>query len=315
MSTRIANDANASSAERPTPWEVWFRAIRFFSFTTSTVPVLAASALAIYAGRWNPWYLLLMIVASMATHAGCNLANDLFDDETGVDRVQRVGTGGMLQKGWLTKRQLAVGIVVAFLIALVAALPIMIDLGTPIVVLAVVSAAAAFFYTGGPFPLAYWALGEVTVFLAMGVGLVGGTFYVHTGEVSGEAIMLGAALGSLAAAILHANNFRDRETDHAHHKRTIANLTSERFARAEFRILVLAPLLIVPFMIADDVELWPVALVLIAVPRIIKVYGACGDASSTKEFNLHLRQTAGLHMQFGLLTTAGVLVAAIVGAL
>ena len=169
-----ASPALTRAAERPPLWKVWFLAVRPFSFTTSTVPILAASALALVHGAFSPRDLLLMLIASMATHAGCNLANDYYDDASGVDREQVIGQAGVLQQGWIRRRDLGFAIIVAFAIALVAALPIMLDIGWPIVVIGVLSAAAAFFYTGGPFPLAYWALGEVTVFLAMGVGMVVG---------------------------------------------------------------------------------------------------------------------------------------------
>lgn len=299
----------ARSDQRPPIWTVWFRAIRFFSFTTSTVPILAASTLAIYVGDWNPLYFLLMLVASMATHAGCNLANDFYDDETGVDRVQRIGPSGVLQRGWLTRRDLGIGIAATFTIALVAALPIMIDLGTPIVVLAVVSAAAAFFYTGGPFPLAYWALGELTVFLAMGVGMVAGTFYVHTGTVSGASLLLGAAIGCLAAAILHANNIRDRDIDRVHRKRTIANLTGQQFARLEYRVLLLVPMLLVPLMVFLDPGTGPILIVFATIPKAAVLMKMVGGAESTHDLNQLLRRTAGLHMQVGFLLTVGYLAA------
>src|SRR5690606_19280572 len=104
----------------------------------------------LFHGAFSPRDLLLMLIASMATHAGCNLANDYYDDESGVDREQVIGQAGVLQQGWLTRRDLGLAIIVAFAMAFIAALPIMIDIGWPIVVLAIFSAAAAYFYTGGP---------------------------------------------------------------------------------------------------------------------------------------------------------------------
>ena len=115
-----APSPTTATATRPPIWKIWFLAIRPFSFTTSTVPVIAASMLALYDERLDPLALVLMLIASMATHAGCNLANDYYDDETGVDKKQVIGQAGILQSGWLTRREIGIGIIVSFAIALVA---------------------------------------------------------------------------------------------------------------------------------------------------------------------------------------------------
>lgn len=311
--TAAAPSAPAQQSSRPSWSKTWFLAVRPFSFTTSTVPVLAASALALFAGDMNPARLVLMLVASMATHAGCNLANDFYDDESGVDRVQAVGTGGVLQRGWLTRRDIGIGIAASFAIALVAALPIMVEIGRPIVVLAILSAGAAFFYTGGPFPLAYWALGEITVFLAMGVGMVAGTYYVHTGDLSSSSLLLGTAIGLLSAAILHANNIRDRDIDRAHRKRTVANLTSRRTANREYQGLVLLGLLAVPVLVVIEPGSWPILITLLVLPKVRYLLRLVVEGGSIQDFNRLLRQSAGLHLQFGILVTVGYLAATVIG--
>lgn len=309
-----APSPTASAPTRPPLWKVWFLAIRPFSFTTSTVPVIAASMLALFDEALDPIALVLMLIASMATHAGCNLANDYYDDQTGVDRKQVIGQAGVLQSGWLTRREHGVGIILAFAVALVAALPIMIEIGRPIVVLALLSAAAAYLYTGGPFPLAYWALGEVTVFLAMGVGMVCGTYYVHTGEVTTNTVLLSIAIGFLTTAILHANNVRDREVDRQHRKRTLANLLPRRFANLEYQVLLLLPWLLIVAMIVREPTSWAIAISALVLPKAIHLARTFPDAGTPHELNPYVRRSAGLHMQFGLLVAAGYLIATIIGA-
>lgn len=297
---------------RPPLWKVWLLAIRPFSFTTSTVPVLAASMLALHHGDLDPLALILMLIASMATHAGCNLANDYYDDESGVDRKQVIGQAGVLQANWLGRREIGYGIIASFAIALVAALPIMVEIGRPIIILALLSAAAAYFYTGGPFPLAYWALGEVTVFLAMGIGMVIGTYYVHTGTVSTNAVLLSLAVGGVVTAILHANNIRDREVDREHRKRTLANLLPRGFADREYQLLVLMPWPIVVAMVVIEPGSWPILLSALALPKAIELARTLPAAKTPQELNPYVRRSAGLHMQFGLLVTAGYIIARLI---
>ena len=79
--------------------------------------------------------------------------------------------------------------------------------------LALPSLIVAVLYTGGPRPLGYMALGEVTVWLFMGMGIVCGTFIAMTGRLTWEVAIGSLGISSLVAAILHANNLRDFDLD------------------------------------------------------------------------------------------------------
>jgi 1,4-dihydroxy-2-naphthoate octaprenyltransferase len=306
---------SATPTSQPLPsWRVWFQAIRFFSFTTSTIPIVAASMLAWVDGEIAWGLFVLMLLASMATHAGCNLTNDYFDDRSGVDTRESLGPSGVLQQNLLSHQELRNGIIVSFALALLFAIPVMLEAGVIVLWIALFSAAAAFFYTAGPFPLAYIALGEVTVFLAMGVGMVGGTYFVHTGGLSWKAVLLGTAIGALAAAILHANNIRDIEGDRAVNKRTLANLFGTRFAFREYVALVASPYGCVLAMIALNGGLWPMVLTGAAIPSTITIVRMLSRATTPADHNAVLRRTAGLHLRFGLLASVGLLIGVIIGA-
>lgn len=289
----------------------WMRALRLRSFTASTVPVIAATMLAYSEGQVRWVYFALMIVASILTHAACNLTNDYFDDRRGVDSDATLGQSGVLQSGALSYGELRAGIAVCFMGALACALPIIADVGQPIFWLALASAAAAFFYTAGPFPLAYYALGEVTVFFAMGIGMVTGTFYVHTGTVTVGALLLATALGLLSAGFLHANNVRDIDTDRLHAKRTLANLLGRRAATIEFGLLVAVPFLCAIVMILIEPGWLPLLTVGLAIPRAIALTRQIRLESDPAALNLIVRRAAGLHLQFGVLVSLGLLAATI----
>lgn len=291
----------------------WMRAVRLRSFTTSTIPVIAATMLAYSAGQVQWGYFVLMLLASVLTHAACNLTNDYFDDIRGVDSDATLGQSGVLQSGGLSHGELRTGIAVCFTAALACALPIIADVGQPIFWLAVASAAAAFFYTAGPFPLAYYALGEVTVFFAMGIGMVTGTFYVHTGTVTFVALLLATALGLLSAGFLHANNVRDIDTDRRQEKRTLANLLGRRAATIEFALLVAIPFLCAIVMIAIEPGWLPLLIVCLAIPRAITLTRQIRLASEPAALNMIVRRAAGLHLQFGVLVSIGLLTATLLG--
>ncbi len=291
----------------------WLRAVRLRSFTTSTIPVIAATMLAYTEDQVRWGFFVLMLLASVLTHAACNLTNDYFDDKRRVDSDATLGQGWALQAGDLSHAELRMGIAVCFSAALVYALPIIADIGQAIFWLALASAAAAFFYTAGPFPLAYYALGEVTVFFAMGIGMVTGAFYVHTGTVTLGAVLLATALGLLSAGFLHANNVRDIDTDRQHHKRTLANLLGRRAATIEFGLLVAIPFLCAVAMIALEPGWLPLLIVGLAAPRAVALTRQIRSESDPARLNLIVRRAAGLHLQFGVLASIGLLAATMLG--
>ncbi|MGI8963332.1 MAG: 1,4-dihydroxy-2-naphthoate octaprenyltransferase [Thermomicrobiales bacterium] len=293
--------------------KTWFWAVRPRSFTTSTIPVVAASALALVDGdvRWG--FLFLMLVASIMTHAACNLTNDYFDDVRGVDTGDTLGQGGALQTGTLGYADLRLGIAVCFTGAFVAALPIIAAVGEVVFWIALASAAAAFLYTAGPFPLAYYALGEVTVFLAMGIGMVTGAYYVHTGTWTVEAVILATAMGLLSAGFLHANNVRDIDSDRRHRKRTLANLLGRHAATREYAFLVFGPFLLATALVSLNPTYWPVLLVLAALPIAVRLTREIAVETAPVRLNRLVRQSAGLHLVFGMLASVGLAVVAMIG--
>ena len=58
---------------------VWWMATRPFSFTASVTPVALGAALAAWDGKFNLLIFGLVLVGSVAIHAGTNLINDYYD--------------------------------------------------------------------------------------------------------------------------------------------------------------------------------------------------------------------------------------------
>ena len=318
--------ANRSGRRRPAPvspdrgaspprshWSIWLQAVRPFSFTASIVPILVASALAYADGALRPWLALLMLIASVACHAGANLANDLHDHLRGVDTDQSLGPSQVIQQGHLSPTVIRMGMTVAFAIATSLGLLIVAQSDAIILALALVSLAAAYFYTGGPRPLAYFALGEVTVFLAMGVGMVIGAYFVLADTVTRQSVLVSVPVASLVAAILHANNIRDVDLDLAANKRTLANQFGRRFANIEFAVLVFGAYVATVVLVATASRLWPTMVVLLTLPTAIQLTLTLWPATTPPVLNSVLRKTAGLHLRFGLLLTIGLICSRFVG--
>jgi len=308
MSAAVAPSHGASGA-RPSTLKVWFQAVRFFSFTASVIPIVVGSALALVDRGFDPLLFLVMLVASVACHAGANLANDYFDDRKGIDNDESLGPSKVIQLGYLTPKQVLRGTIVFLGIATLLGLYIVYQTGWPILVLALLSLGAAVLYTGGPKPLGYVALGEVTVFIFMGIVMVCGSYYVHTGKFTWQSVLLSLPVAGLVAAILHCNNIRDIDFDAAAGKRTLANVYGRIWANREYAALVLGAYVAILALVIADISVWPVLISFMTLPVAIDLVRTVSGNSGPNELNRALRRTAGLHLRVGLCLTAGLLVA------
>jgi len=303
---------SVAGAQSRSTARIWLQAVRIFSFTASVIPILVGSALALYDRAFDVPLFLLMLLASVACHAGANLANDYFDHAKGIDTPESLGPSKVIQQGLLTPKQVKRGMGVAFGIATVLGLAIVAQTGWEILALALASLAAAYLYTGGPKPLGYIALGEATVFLFMGPVMVTGSYYVHTGSVTWPSILVSLPVGLLVAVILHANNVRDIELDRAASKTTLATLLGRRGATIEYWLLVGGSYVATLAVISTAPRLWPVLLVAGTLPVAIRLCCAVSTGADSPALNRVLRATAGLHLRFGALFTAGLLLSALI---
>jgi 1,4-dihydroxy-2-naphthoate octaprenyltransferase len=304
--------SSTAPSELPAPgsYGAWLRAIRYHSFTASIIPILVGSALALVDGDVSWPLVIAMLVASVACHAGANLANDYFDHRKGVDNERNLGPHKVIQLGLLAPDQVRNGMIAAFALATLVGVYVVLATDWRVFILSLVSLGAAFFYTAGSKALGYVALGEVTVFLFMGPAMVCGAYYVLTESIAWTAVLLSIPVGALSAATLHANNIRDIEHDRAAGKRTLAIILGRERSSTEYLLWISASFLAIVLTIVIEPSLWPVALVAIALHNAMRLVRLAYSAPDAASLNRLLRKTAGLHLQIGSLMTAGLLVRA-----
>ena len=302
----------AATDVAPSRFRIWFQAVRFFSFTASVIPIAAGSALALVERQFDPLLFVLMVIAGVATHAGCNLANDYFDHRKGIDTEESLGPSKVIQRGLLSPAEVRRGFIVAFAIATALGLVIVAETGWPVLALALASLAAAYLYTGGPKPLGYIALGELTVFVFMGLGMVMGAYYVMTGALTWTSLLVATPIAAIVAAILHANNIRDIPDDAAAGKVTLATLLGRRGANIEFAILTYGAYVAVAATIVVDPRLWPIAITAVTIPVAVRVNRLAFSPAMRAELNPLVRKTAGLHLRFGGFLTLGLVASAVI---
>lgn len=155
----------------------WILAVRPYSLGNSVILVLIGSALAWtdYGFHWLPAVLCLAFALLMQCTA--NLVNDLWDFLKGADQPDRLGPDRAFAKGYITLRAMKAGIAGFTLAACAAGVALLVWAlhagvlrygGWELVAAGAACIVFAWFYTAGPYPLAYHGLGDVAVILFFG---------------------------------------------------------------------------------------------------------------------------------------------------
>jgi 1,4-dihydroxy-2-naphthoate octaprenyltransferase len=289
----------------------WLSAVRPISLTASVVPVLVGTAVAADEA-FRPALFALALAGAVAIQIGTNLVNDYFDHVKGTDTAGSLGPSGVIQRGILSPRAVLAGGIVAFAVGAAVGLTITAVVGWPILALGAASVLAGYFYTASPLSLAYRGLGEAVVFVFMGPVIVVGAYYVQTEEWAWAPFLASLPVGLLVAAILHANNVRDIESDRRNRKWTLAALAGRPLADYEYAALIFGAYVIVPLIVLGGVA-WTVLLPLLTLPLAARLVRDEMEATSPRRLNAVLAGTAGLHLLFGLLLALGYAVAAWAG--
>jgi 1,4-dihydroxy-2-naphthoate polyprenyltransferase len=240
----VSATRSGSLAASPPPGRAlaWWLAVRPWSFTISLAPVLTGTSLAALDG-YPPSLAIagVALLACILIHAGTNLQNDVGDFRRGADLVGRVGPPRVTTQGWLPAREVQAAATASFALAVVPGAWLALQGGWPIIAIGLASITAGAAYTAGRRPIAYSGWGEAFVILFFGVVAVGGMYYLHSGTVSAAALLAGASLGLLAAAVLVVNNLRDVDSDRRIGKNTLAVRLGRRASAWEYVALMHLP--------------------------------------------------------------------------
>jgi len=254
----------------------WVLAARPATLPAAAAPVLVGSALAARDDvfRWVAFAVILF--AALALQIGVNFANDLADAQRGADTEHRIGPARAVATGLLSPAQMKRGIAVAFGLAALGGLYLIALGGWVILAIGVVSIVAALGYTNGPIPYGYYGLGEVFVFVFFGLAATVGTRFVYDRSAPADAWVAGVVMGSLAAAILVANNVRDVDTDRAAGKRTLAVILGRQGGRWLYAFTIVTAFAVLIAGIVSRVlptgMLLALAAVVVALPLIRTIF-------------------------------------------
>lgn len=286
----------------------WMVAVRPQTLMVAFSPVLVGGTLG-YArhGAIDIVAALLALGAAVLMQVVSNMQNDVgYTVRGGESTGTRTGLPRATAHGWLSVRDVRVGIVVVSALATALGLLLVLHCGWPVLLIGAASLMAALAYMGGPRPIAYSPWGEFTVFVFFGLVAVMGTDWVLTGDVGAVTLMASVAIGALAAAALAVNNHRDIAHDRLVGRRTFAALFGARSSQVLYTALLLGPFALLPAMAgwAGTLAMLLPLLLLPAAWKLRRDFLSCAPGLA---FNQILFRTFSLELWFAALLSAAAL--------
>ncbi|WP_199248129.1 2-carboxy-1,4-naphthoquinone phytyltransferase [[Phormidium] sp. ETS-05] len=203
---------------KPDNRKLWLAAIKPPMYSVAIMPIWVGTAVAFYeTGAFNWPVFAAFTTAAILILAWENLANDVFDSETGIDKNKHHSlvnlTGNKSLIFWLGNLFLATGILEIALICWWQQDPTVLGLILLCCVL-------GYMYQGPPFRLGYLGLGEILCFFAFGPVGMSAAYYSQTQTWSPTNLAASAIVGIATTLILFCSHFHQVADDIAAGKRS-----------------------------------------------------------------------------------------------
>lgn len=282
--------------------------MRPHTLTASMTPVLIGTAIAIDRGRIDFILFVAMLLASILVQSAVNMFNEYFDFKRGLDTKDSVGIGGVIVRDEISEHGVLRTAVLFFAISVLLGAYISARTTWWVALAGSVSMIIGYLYSGGKSPIAYTPFGELTAGILMGPMIVVIAFYIQTGSITANSVILSFPISILVAAILLANNIRDAEGDKRKGRRTLAILLGQSTATTVlFGMFIAAFTLVVLFVILENVSPF-VLIVFASAPNSIRSIKVFRSKHTPLEMMPAMKAASALHLQFGLLFTAGIII-------
>lgn len=265
----------------------WLIATRSAVLIMTFISAAIAGLLAARDGGFDFVLWMLVTLGLLFAHATNNLVNDFTDHLKGVDKDNyfRSQYGPQpLEHGLMTRNQVIAYIAVTGLIALAAGGALVAMRGGATLTLLGLGAFFVLFYT---WPLKYIGMGEVAVILVWGPLMVGGGYYVMTGQISWSVIFASLPVALAATTVLFGKHIDKLDADAAKGIRTMPVLLGERNARYATLVMLTLEYVLVLALVASGYMSWLLLAVFFALPwykRAMQVYWHARPAAPPPEY-------------------------------
>ncbi|MBO1512654.1 1,4-dihydroxy-2-naphthoate polyprenyltransferase [Metabacillus bambusae] len=309
MKTKNSNNQKEPLSRGKILWQL----TRPHTLTASFVPVLIGTVLAMFYIDLDASLFITMLLSCLWLQIATNLFNEYYDFKRGLDTEDSVGIGGAIVRHGMkpkTVLKLALG---SYGIALLLGVYICMNSSWWLALIGGIGMLIGYLYTGGPLPIAYTPFGELLSGLCMGSIFILISFYIQTGTLNVQSILLSIPIGILVGAINLSNNIRDIEEDTKGGRRTLAILIGRKRA-----VYLLGAMFLVSYfwvtglVLVEFVSPW-LLLVFLSFPKPVQALkGFLGGAHSPAQMILAMKATAQTNTVFGILLSIGLCISYVI---
>ncbi|PTY76285.1 1,4-dihydroxy-2-naphthoate octaprenyltransferase [Heyndrickxia sporothermodurans] len=288
--------------------KVLWKLTRPHTLTASFVPVLIGTAAARFYNHINIWLFLAMLFSCLFIQIATNLFNEYYDFKRGLDTADSVGIGGAIVREGMKPKTVLNLAILCYAIAIIFGFYICMASSWWLALIGVIGMAIGYLYTGGPLPIAYTPFGELFAGVCMGSMFILISFFIQTGYVNQQSILLSIPIAILVGAINLANNIRDIEEDTLGGRKTLAILIGRKNAIYVLGVaFALAYLWILLLVVMNIVSPWT-CFVFLSLPIPVKaIKGFVGGGVGIKMITA-MKSTAQTNTFFGLLLAIGLFI-------
>ena len=245
----------------------WSLSMTFISVTVGTLIAWQEGPVA-----WG-WYALTLL-GMLLFHCAVNVLNDYFDVRYRVDQPDSPTARYRphpIFAGLMSPRQLLLEGVLLFIATIAIGLTLAWARSIWVLWIGLGGFLAGVFYTAGPVKYKYKALGEVSVALMWGPGMVEGAYAVQQNALSWRGLWISIPFGVLVALVIFANNFRDMTYDARQNVKTLGILLGPKGSMAVYVGFIAAAYAAIAVMVGLKVlSPWGL-LVLLSIPKAISL--------------------------------------------
>ncbi len=253
----------------------WLIASRAAVLIMTFLSAVLAGLFALHDGYTvNPLAWFILTLGLVLAHASNNIFNDFTDYMRGVDKDNYFRTmygPQPMAHGLLTKRQHLTYFAVTGLLALTCGLFLLALNGWAPVIWLLLGLGIVFvlFYT---WPMKGWALGELAVLIVWGPLMIGGGYYVLTGMWNWNVTLASLPYVLGVTTVIFGKHIDKRAIDLEKKIYTLPVVIGEKAARYAVLAMMVAPYLLVIYLIVIRYFTPVMLLVFLAVPQFLKIY-------------------------------------------